>query len=250
VKLLFRLAPAACVLALSAAGHSVSARAQSTQETTSSESPFGASIRLGTLGIGPELEYHNANSHFGARADFDTFNFGIDDVYTAKLNVVDHFLGRTFEQGIHSPLNANYKTMNGSLYGDWYPWKTGFRVTVGLTFNKDTLTGSGVSSSPLSFGRTTYSVSQLGSVHAEAHQGLVNPYVGIGYSTEVLPHVTVSGDLGMLYTGAMHSDVTLSGGVSDLVEQSDLNKVRRDFQHEIHSYQYYPVLMLGAGYHF
>lgn len=225
--------------------------AHTARANTGTETPFVASIRLGTLGIGPELELHNKQSHFGVRADFDTFNFGIDNIYTAKVNVTAY----DETQHIHTPLDANYKTMNGSLYGDYYPWKTGFRVTSGLTFNRNVLSGSGSSRDGAVFGSHAYSASDLGTMKATVRQGLVNPYLGVGFSTEILPHLTFSGDAGMLFTGAVHSSLNWSGSstlpASFAAEyNSKIGSVRSDFRSKTHSFEYYPVVMLGLGYRF
>jgi len=105
------------------------------------------------------------------------------------------------------------------------------------------------------FGSHAYSASDLGTMKATVRQGLVNPYLGVGFSTEILPHLTFSGDAGMLFTGAVHSSLNWSGSstlpASFAAEyNSKIGSVRSDFRSKTHSFEYYPVVMLGLGYRF
>ena len=158
-------------------------------------SPFIASVRVGTLGIGPELMYHPVNASWGVRADFDTFNFGINNVYNNSQNIDGY-------ETIHNKYGANLKLMNGSIYGDYYPWKgkSAFRLTAGLIFSTNGFSIDGATRDDAG--------NVLGAINGHGKYHPVAPYVGIGFNTRISKsNFYVNGDLGAMFQGGAHVSV-------------------------------------------
>jgi hypothetical protein len=192
-----------------------------------------ADVNVGTLGIGPEVNFHNPNALVGVRVGADFFQFndtvkasGID--YKGKLNLA-----------------------SGGATVDLYPFHTGFRVSLGGLID-----GNDVKLDARPFGTLTinghqYDESQVGSLTGKATYDAVAPYAGVGYSFRVAEHVAVAFDVGAIYQGGGNLNLVSSGPIaSNETFQQDLAAESGKVRHDLKYAQFYPVVAVSVGYHF
>ena len=90
----------------------------------------------------------------------------------------------------------------------------------------------------------------IGSLNMKVEQQLVSPYLSIGYSYyfDKARHWSLSGELGVAYTG--DPDVTLTTGVPGSVPQPDLDSEASQIEDTFSKYKFYPILRIGVNYSF
>jgi hypothetical protein len=142
---------------------------------------------------------------------------------------------------------------------DWFPVeKSGFRLTVGLTYNGnkvDSHARPSVSGSYL-IGGNVYSVDSIGTVEGTTGFRRIAPYIGIGWGRPAGKDKgwSFSTDLGVLFQGEPHTTLTSSGCtifvlVCDLLT-ADLPRESAALNDEVRKYRTYPVLRIGVSYSF
>lgn len=213
--------------------------------------PVTASVHVGSLGIGPEVDVRIPGSNFGVRGSFNTFNFGDSDIYHQTVGI--RALNRT--QDVDMSYDGNIKTLNGALTGDWYPWKTGFRISAGVVISTNRLSASGAPSGSVSYlsgsSVQTLSNGQIGSVSARGRYHPVNPLFAIGFSSRLFSQLYLSGDLGVMYQGKAQIGVHSNGYVSELAPfQKAVDKARSKALEGMNKLPVYPVVMIGLGWRF
>lgn len=241
------------------------------------KTPWVLSIRGGTLGIGPEIMYHRKYSHWGVRADFDTFNYGVDNVYKTNSRFHTMYEGADVHGTVHTDYSGNVKLMNGSVYGDYYPWRrSAFRLTGGLIFSTNGLTAdgqasvNGVGTLTRDFTLTrnimghdisrtisktfsqNYQVDNAGHIDGKMRYNPVAPYVGIGFNTMLGGGFYLNGDLGAMFQTYTHVSLRPTGLISQYAEyQKDLKTAHDKIEHySRYALPVYPVAMIGIGYRF
>ncbi|MGU7768846.1 hypothetical protein ACV229_01505 [Burkholderia sp. MR1-5-21] len=186
-------------------------------------------------GIGAAVSF---NSVLGAHADFNAIDFSHDF----------SFGGNRYKDDV--------KLRQGGLYADVFPWHgSGFRVTAGLRFNDDEITGvSEPTNGTYSFGGHKFPATPSMYATAQARYPTVMPYFGIGYG-----HRPASkgfgfiADLGVAY-GIPDCSYTLSPALaakagpvkSQILIESGLDQLRNTMSR----YRWYPVLQIGISYRF
>lgn len=248
-----RIYPLLCGLTICASLNTNSAEAGETS------SPFLISARAGTLGVGPEIEYHRQNSHWGVRGDFDYYNISLSDVKHEQAS----FSASGANYAEHGIVNATYggraRLINGSILGDYYPWrKSAFRLTSGVIFSGSSISGKGVGHAQGSTtigGRFTspFDIPNAGYVGVKAHYAIAAPYVGLGFNTPVWGGFHINMDAGVMF----HDDAdihTSPGGMMNDFPKA-YSKLKTIADRKIHNYMdrklpVYPVLMIGVGYRF
>ncbi|CAD6525222.1 hypothetical protein [Paraburkholderia metrosideri] len=194
-------------------------------------------VQGGTLGVGIGAAY-NVTTWFGVHADFNGINFSHN--FTVGGNV--------YEDGV--------RLRQGGIYGDVFPWSNnGFRVTAGLRFTDNEVTGNSVPTN----GTYTFKGQRLPASPGEyatatAKYPTVMPYLGIGYGLQ--PRGKGFGlviDLGVAY-GIPRSTYTLSPGLSQAagpaLSQQIIATGLQQLRDKASPFRWYPTLQIGVSYHF
>ena len=239
-KVRFNLVTGGVLLCGLAVGGLPTAQAADTAEEAPAYHPFTAGAEVGTPGFGGSASWRFAD-HFGARAGMSYFS------YSKTGNEID---------GIK--YNTDLRLMSEPLGVDIYPWtKSSFRITVGILLNQNELTG--VAPKDQVANRTFYEIGSSGNSYDSAAIGDLNltikqqpisPYLSIGasYYFDKAKHWSLSGELGVAYTG--NPEVTLTTGVPNTVPQQDLNAEAKQIQDTASKYKFFPILRIGVNYSF
>jgi len=141
---------------------------------------------------------------------------------------------------------------------DWYPAKSGFRVTGGLVINNNEidLDAEGLDGDrTVRIGDREFTVSDVGDLEGEVEFNDIAPYIGIGFGNPVKRGrqwgFTV--DLGIMFQGA--GDVSIeatnaSQAALDLGLNEQIEREEDDIQDEVDNFQVYPILQIGVTYQF
>ncbi|MCC6823401.1 MAG: hypothetical protein IT579_21935 [Verrucomicrobia subdivision 3 bacterium] len=220
------------------AGNGQTLRAADNAEEAPAYHPFTAGAEAGTPGFGGSASWRFAD-HFGVRGGFNYFG------YSKNGNEID---------GIN--YNTDLRLMSEPLGVDIYPWaKSSFRITVGIMLNQNELTGV-VPQDPV-FGNTfidingtAYDSASIGDLNLKVKQQPISPYISIGasYYFDKAKHWSLSGELGVAYTG--NPEVTLTTGNPGSVPQQDLNAEATQIEDTASKYKFYPILRIGVNYSF
>lgn len=202
---------------------------------------FTIGAEAGTPGFGGSASWRFAD-HFGARAGFSYFGYSDTD---------KEMDGITYN-------NTDLRLMSEPIGLDIYPWKKStFRITVGIMLNQNEYTGV-ADQDPIA-GRTfieigssgnSYDSAAIGDLNMKVEQQFISPYLSIGYSYyfDKAKHWSLSGELGVAYTG--NPDVTLTTGVPGSVPQPDLDSEASQIEDTASKYKFYPILRIGVNYSF
>lgn len=234
----FKLLTVGALLCGLAAGSIQSASAADDADEAPAYQPFTIGAEAGTPGFGGSASWRFSD-HFGARGGFSYFG------YSKSGNEID---------GIK--YNTDLRLMSEPLGVDIYPWKkSSFRITVGIMLNQNELTG--VAPQDPVFGNTfipingtDYDSASIGDLNLKIKQQAVSPYLSIGYSYyfDKAKHWSLSGELGVAYTG--NPEVTLTTGNPGAVPQQDLNAEASQIVDTAGKYKFFPILRLGVNFSF
>jgi hypothetical protein len=193
-------------------------------------------VRAGTLGGGIELS-HAFSQRTGVRINVDGYN-----------------LSRTATQD-NIQYDTKLKLQTGSLLGDWYPFAGNFRISAGAMFNRNKLTLKGQpTGGSFTINGVTYPATQVGSLDATVDFNKGAPYFGIGYGRPINSGLSLIFDLGVMFQGSPHSNITATCGTATAPQcaalQSDAAAEQSKLDDSLHNFKYYPVVSLGLAYTF
>jgi len=184
--------------------------------------PFTVGGEVGTTGYGGAADWRFLN-HLGVGAAFDTFLYN----YHGTIEGTDY--------NVHLHLQSEPLTFN------IYPWtRSSFHISVGALLNQNRLSGS--STGTITINGNTYGDPVL-SIKQEAE----NSYLTVGGNLyfDHAHHVSLSGQLGFIYTGQPRVSFT-AVGVSPADQQTEQNKI----QHYANDFKFWPVVKVGLNYSF
>lgn len=162
--------------------------------------------------------------------------------------------------------DLNLFTLGGMV--DWYPTGGDFRVSLGLFYNDNRLSGSArceSESGTCEFGdnEEEFDRRQLGRVEADIEFNPITPYVGIGYGNPLnKAGWGFSGDVGLLFQGSPDVDLRSRGDCNvvaagfatplECTAQRDaaLEEEEREIEDDVESLQVYPVINVAVTYRF
>lgn len=141
---------------------------------------------------------------------------------------------------------------------DWYPAKSGFRLTGGLVINNNEVDLDAQSSDrdrTITIGDREFTVNDVGDIEGDVEFNDIAPYIGIGFGNHVKPgrQWAFTVDLGIMFQGA--GDVSLkannaSQAALDLGLNAQLEREEDDIQDEVDNFKVYPILQIGVSYQF
>ena len=148
---------------------------------------------------------------------------------------------------------------------DYHPVRQlGFRLTGGLIFNDNKVSGSAKPSTTGTTGTFTfndeeYDLNQVAGVDADISFGSpVAPYIGIGWGNAVKPNQRwgFSANLGVMFPGSLDVDLrpnTINTTLDDvnLTDfNSDIEAEEKALEDDLDFLTVYPILSVGVTYHF
>lgn len=191
----------------------------------------------GSLGVGIGAAL-NVTSWFGVHADFNAINFSHN--FTVG--------GNRYEDGV--------RLRQGGIYGNLFPWtSSGFRITAGLRFTDDEVSGNSVPTNGTYTFKGKTSLAFPGEyATATVKYPTVMPYLGVGYGLR--PTAKGFGlvvDVGVAY-GLPRSSYTLSPALAQAagptMSQAIAATGLQQLRDKASSYRWYPTLQIGVSYHF
>lgn len=193
---------------------------------------YDVGLNVSTLGIGAEAGYR-LDSHFGVRIGANGFAWSFDKTFDSTPYTIDAHLA------------------SGGGLIDYYPFETGFRLTAGLKINGNGASGTATPTSNVRIGGSTFTPAQIGTLDAHVGYNTVAPYLGLGYAGRVSPAFELSIDAGVMYQGTADVSLTASSPLANTpTVQNALAQERDDIRHDANYLEFFPVLTLGATYHF
>ncbi len=192
------------------------------------DSPWALGLRpVGSQGLGLDLARSlssrlNARLGFGIPASFtfDESASGTDYDCTAKLGALQALL-------------------------DVYPFKRGFRVTVGALGTRHGFDIEAPSADGYEIGGITYPADQVGTLSGEASVRRLVPYFGLGWGNAFAKQkrISVAFDVGVAPQGAPSVDLFASGPLAaDPAFQENLAREATDLQDQLRSWRIFPVV--------
>ncbi|MCX8082255.1 MAG: hypothetical protein N3D17_02490 [bacterium] len=197
---------------------------------------FGAGIKLGTPGPGIEVAIPFTDK-FGGRINLNYFTYDYD----------------TTQEGIKYEAELNLMTIGATI--DWYPTGRGFRLTGGVFYNGNEITGKGeIGPGGVNIGGTTYTSTDVGKLKAKADFDTLSPYIGIGWDTSFGGERQWGfiGDVGILYHGSPNIKLSSKGGTlsDDPTFLANLKKEEKEIEDNVEDFVWYPVITVGLIYRF
>jgi len=191
------------------------------------------SIRIGTLGPGIHFSLP-VSSSLSIRAGGSYFAYSHSE--TAGDEDVDVDFRGDLEWG------------GATLLADWFPFRSGFRLTGGAFYNLISVTGTGVPTKPyyLNEGQISEKIFQpdrLGTLSANLTYGSkLNPYAGIGFGDGARgAHVSFLADFGVIYVGSPEIEMQGTGMIAGTASQDEMLTTG------LKSFQWLPVVSVGLA---
>lgn len=185
---------------------------------------LGLYVHAGSLGAGGEVGYAVSRS-LTARAGANFAAYGLTE---------------SIEDGDFD-VDADLNFLSLSALVDYHPGGSIFRLSGGLLYNANEVSGTLVANRTYTVGNRIYSPSQVGSLSATlGGKSKINPYAGLGIG-RVVPgrRVGLAFDIGVLYWGGLAIDMEGAGAVSPTADQSVI------WERKLKNDQFFPVAHLG-----
>jgi hypothetical protein len=200
---------------------------------------LGLSADISSLGAGLHLTAP-VQQDLNARIGFNAYNYS----YT----------------GSTSEVNYDFKLKLQSIDAllDWYPGSDGFHISAGFVHNGNKITSVANAnvSGTYTINGHTYTASSAGTIDGDITFRTGAPYLGIGWGNAVGKEKGwgFTSDLGVIAQGTPTSTLTNSGctATAPICAQlnSDLAVEENNLNSKLNNLKTYPVLRIGAYYHF
>lgn len=203
---------------------------------TSALAAVGATVKVGTLGVGADL------------------TVGLHEKVNARVNLNYFKYGTAFEEDAQQgggTITPKLELLTGGALLDWHPWARGFRISAGLYLNENTLDLSADLQDTVELNGREYALSDL---EGTVDFSTLAPYVGLGYGNAVGADGRwhFSFDLGVLFQGS--PEVSLRATINDPTLQSQLDAdvaaEHKRLEDDLEAFTVYPVVSLGVSYRF
>lgn len=152
------------------------------------------------------------------------------------------------EEGVDYDAKATYNRVG--LFGDWFPFSTGFRFTGGVTFNNMKLDmvakGNG---NPITIGNNTYPTDSTDRFNVKIEFPKTTPYLGIGYGHQLSSGWGFVFDLGASIGKAKVSE-THTGTNFSQASQADIDAELAEIRDGVGKVKAIPMIAIGFNYRF
>ena len=191
------------------------------------------SIRIGTLGPGLHFSIP-VSSSLSLRAGGSYFAYS----HSAAIE----------DEDVNVGFQGDLDWGGATLLADWYPFRSGFRLTGGAFYNLIKVTGTGVPTEPyyLNEGQSNEKIFQperLGSLSAKLTYGSkINPYAGIGFGDGARgARLSFLFELGAIYVGSPEIEMQGTGMIAGSASQDEV------LTEGLESFQWLPVVSVGLA---
>jgi hypothetical protein len=218
--------------------NSIPQRVAIRQSTPPERQPMGLGVtaRVGTLGIGLDVAKSFTPQIDGRLG----FNFG-----SIGYNRTD--------SGISYDSTLNLSSIQ--LFGDYYPFGSGFRVTGGLLAqnNRFSVTSKPSSGGTYTIDNQSFSANDVGNLTGEfKYANSIAPYLGIGFGKPSNEGFGFNADLGVMFTGAPKVTLNASNQTfnNNPITRAQIDNQVRQTENDLKGFNVYPVLSVGVSYGF
>jgi hypothetical protein len=201
-----------------------------TPSILSGVSSNGVALKVGTLGIGVDVE-HMFNKKHGLRLNVN----GIKVSKSKSIEGIDYDL--------------DLKLFTAGLLYDYYPNESAFRLSAGVYYNGNKIEGHAQPSisRSITIGDKTYTASDKVKVYSKIDFKKVAPYLGIGWSSTELNGWHFTADIGVMYHGKPKAKLkaTTKNVAAQPLLDIEAAKEQKQLQDKVEDYKFYPVIMVG-----
>lgn len=154
--------------------------------------------------------------------------------------------------------SGDLKLGGGEAMLDWHPFHGTFRVTAGLTLNRNEITADAEpTNGTYELNGNTYLASEIGSLDGEVDFKSTAPYLGIGWGDVIDKDGKFSfiADIGVLFQGSPDAKLNLRCGPAVPAAEcdnirDDVRAEERELQDDADDYKFWPVVSVGVAYRF
>lgn len=176
----------------------------------------------------------------------------INPTFTVRADVatLGNYKKNATESGIDYQAKLAFTRLG--IFGDYFPFSGGFRLSGGLTLNNQEikLHSTAQPGTTVQIGDTNYPVTQDDHIDAKVKFPSTTPYVGIGWGHQQADKGWgFIADLGATI-GKPKVEFTASGPVLDHVAQSDIDKETQQLRDGVGKITFIPQISLGLNYRF
>ena len=199
-----------------------------------SRSDVAMSVKLGSLGLGAELNLGLTDS-LGARIGLNSFTYN----YNATASSVDY--------------DFKLQLQTVSVLADWYPFQGSFHTSAGLMYNnnKVSLTAKPTSGT-YDINGTNYSTADIASLQGVMSFNKVAPYIGIGWGNPAEKNKGwgMTSDIGVLLQGSPKTNLTVActTGATACPTATDIATENAQLQGDLSNFKWWPVVSVGISY--
>lgn len=196
---------------------------------TSYGQSFAAKANFGTMGLGLEGAVQ-LNEQLNARVGGNFFNFSY-----------------LYETGSNDEFDVDGKLKFGMFTAlvDFYPYKSGFRLTGGLVYNNNAVEIGLLPKQSYTVGGDTYSPDDLGTLEAEFTFNKIAPYLALGFGNPFSgSSFGMNMDIGWIFQGSPKVTMTAEGLLEASAEQAP------QLEQNMSWWNGYPVFTLSFYYRF
>lgn len=154
--------------------------------------------------------------------------------------------------------SGDLKLGGGEAMLDWHPFHGSFRVTAGLTLNRNEITADAEpTNGTYELNGNTYLASEIGTLDGEVDFKSTAPYLGVGWGDVIDKDGRFSfiADIGVLFQGNPDANLNVNCGPAvPALEcariRADVDEEERELQDDAHDYKFWPVVSVGVAYRF
>ena len=191
---------------------------------------LGASVHVGTLGLGAQLSMPLIGSQLRLRGGFDyqplEIDVGLSDV--------------RYDLDLPSP------SLTAVL--DWHPGGGSFRISGGVVYFTEPLELEATPTARVEIGAREYDPGEIGSLIGALRTSESGPYAGIGWGHGGGRRLALSLDLGLVYNGMPEVTLRATGPVAGVPAfQAQLEAEIKEIDELLEYARVYPVVNLGLS---
>lgn len=160
------------------------------------------------------------------------------------------------QDGVQDGVNAtgSIKSNRVGVFGDWFPFGSGFRVVGGVTFNDTKLSLKAVGTGTADINGKTVNMSNE-TFNVDIKYPSATPYIGIGYGHQLgaMKGLGFYYDIGVMI-GSFKADVTTSlvgdAATVGTITQADIDAQKKKMQDSLSKLSVLPSASIGVVYRF
>ncbi|MCC5935399.1 MAG: hypothetical protein LAT75_12180 [Candidatus Cyclonatronum sp.] len=188
---------------------------------------------------------------FAVKANAGTTGLGLEAAYRlsepVNLRIGANFLSASYlyetDADDEYDLDASLKLGLITALADWHPFRNSFRLTAGLVYNSNTISGDLLPKKSYTIGGDVYTPEDLGSLSSEFTFNPIAPYLALGFGNAFSgSRFGVNMDLGLIFQGPPKVSLEAEGLLSPSAAQAPI------LEDNVSWATLYPVLTLSFTY--